>query len=518
MSLSVIDLHLHKRQGDAFSSSATEILYGGAAGGGKSHLMRAAAITWCAEIPGLQVYLFRRISDDLVKNHIEGPKGLRALLAPWVNSGLVSMVEDECRFWNGSKIYLCHCKDEKDRFKYLGAEMHVLLMDELTTFTDVIYRFLRSRVRAVGLKLPAKYAGAFPRILASSNPGNIGHHWVKAAFIDGVAPMEVRQMEDAEGGMRRQYIPAKLEDNPSMAADDPNYRQRLRGLGAPALVKAMEDGDWNVVAGAYFTEFSTAQHVVDPVQLPAHWLRFRACDWGAAHPFCVNWYAVSEGELPQFPRGALVQYREWYGMRDGQPNVGLRLTAEEVAQGIVERDDVIEGKPYEFKYPFSVIDPAAFQENGGPSIAERMHRCTEKRVVWREADNKRVAGRGALGGWDQLRSRLVGSAQRNEDGTIDWNTGRPMLYFFSTCTHTIRTLPAMQHDDSRPEDIDTDAEDHAVDALRYACMSRPYLRKQPAPEQPTEELLLAASIRSQTMGSLMKTHLEKRRRARQETL
>src|SRR5258707_584194 len=140
-----IDLDLHPKQGEALQSQATEILYGGAAGGGKSHLIRAAAIIWCATVPGLQVYLFRRISEDLVRNHIEGPKGFRALLGPWVTNGFVHIVEDEIRFWNVAKIYLCHCKDEKDRFKYLGAEIHVLLIDELTTFSEIIYRFLRGR-------------------------------------------------------------------------------------------------------------------------------------------------------------------------------------------------------------------------------------------------------------------------------------------------------------------------------------------------------------------------------------
>lgn len=501
MSPSALDLHLHKKQGVAFLTDATEVLYGGAAGGGKSHLMRVAAITWCAEIAGLQVYLFRRISEDLVKNHIEGPKGLRALLAPWVNACLVRIVEDEIRFWNGSKIYLCHCKDEKDRFKYLGAEIHVLLIDELTTFTDVIYRFLRSRCRAVGLKLPQKYAGKFPRILASSNPGNVGHHWVKAGFIDAAVPLEIRPMGDDEGGMLRQYIPARLDDNPSMGVDDPNYRQRLRGLGSPQLIRAMEEGDWNVIAGAFFTEFTTQKHVVEPVELPAHWLRFRACDWGSAKPFSVGWYAVSEGDLPQFPRGALIKYREWYGMAPNQPNVGLKLTAEEVAEGIVERDD----KGYEFKYPHSVIDPAAFARDGGPSIQERMFTHTKGRVAWREADNKRVSNRGALGGWDQLRARLKG----DEDG-------RPMLYLFSTCVHTIRTLPALQHDEGRPEDVDTDGEDHAPDETRYACMSRPYLRKAPRPDVEPDVAMQAFQKEQLRIGTLREQHFNARRQKRED--
>src|SRR5260221_332279 len=194
MSSAEVNLPLHPKQAEALNTLGTEVLYGGAAGGGKSHLMRCAAIVWCASIPGLQVYLFRRIKDDLHKNHIEGPKGFPVLLAAWIVAGLVKIVEDEIRFWNGSKIYLCHCKDEKDRFKYLGAEIHVLLVDELTTFSDVIYRFLRGRVRAVGINVPDALKGQFPRILASSNPGNIGHAWVKRAFIDGALPMQLRQM------------------------------------------------------------------------------------------------------------------------------------------------------------------------------------------------------------------------------------------------------------------------------------------------------------------------------------
>lgn len=484
-----LDFRLHEKQGVAFQSPATEILYGGAAGGGKSHLMRVAAIVWCTQIAGLQVYLFRRIRDDLVKNHIEGPKGFRAMLAPWELAGLCKIVEDEIRFWNGSKIYLCHCKDEKDRYKYLGAEIHVLLVDELTTFTATIYRFLRGRVRAVGLPtLPAEYAGCFPRILCGSNPGSIGHQWVKAAFIDNAAPLEIVRQPDSEGGMLRQYIPAKLSDNPSMAQDDPGYDARLGGLGNAELVRAMRDGDWDIVVGAFFTEWSRKLHVIRPCSLPEHWARFRVMDWGSYRPFSVGWYAVSDGELSQFPRGALIRYREWYGVRthqDGgfEPNVGLKLTAAQVRDGIVDRS---RGE----KYVNDWADPAIFSRDGGPSIAERMLPTKDRPgIVWSRADNARVARAGAMGGWDQVRERLIG-----EDG-------RPMIYVFDTGGHLIRTLPALQHDELRPEDVDTEQEDHAPDELRYACMSRPYIAPKPKMEQdvdtsmPTINDLIAAAKR-----------------------
>lgn len=458
MAEAAIDLHLHAKQGVVFDSPATEILYGGAAGGGKSHLMRAVAILWCAQIPGLQCYLFRRLRDDLVKNHIEGPKGFRMMLAPWTITGLAVMVEDEIRFWNGSKIYLCHCKDEKDRFKYLGAEMHLLLIDELTTFTDVIYRFLRGRVRMVGIKLPIELIGRFPRIIAGSNPGNVGHHFVKRTFINDNVPLSIRQMDDEEGGMLRQYVPARLDDNPSMAADDPNYRGKLRGLGNTALVKAMEDGDWDVVAGAFFDTWASARHVVKPFAVPRNWTRLGAFDWGSAKPFCVQWWAISDGStLPDgrwFPTGAAVLYREWYGAqrdKSGQtvPNVGLRLATDTIAAGIKAREA---GERIDKR----VADPACWKVEGGPSIVETMF--STHGIVFQRADNSRIPG------WSQMRDRMTG-----QDDT-------PMMFVFDTCVDFIRTVPALQHDPTRPEDVDSDMEDHAGDTARYAMMARPWTR------------------------------------------
>jgi hypothetical protein len=254
------------------------------------------------------------------------------------------------------------------------------------------------------------------------------------------------------------FIPSKVENNRILLQNDPDYINRLYLVGSQELVDAWLKGDWDAIEGAYFPEFSTALHVVPPMVLPAHWTRFRAMDWGSAKPFSVGWYAVSDGELRQFPRGALIKYREWYGIAkdskgDFIPNVGLKLTAEEVGKGIKDRE--AEGE----KISYGVLDPAAFSEDGGPSIASRLG------VIFRRADNKRVAQNGALGGWDQLRARLKGEERK------------PMLYFFSTCTHTIRTLPALQHDPTRAEDVDTDGEDHAPDETRYACMSRPWVAK-----------------------------------------
>jgi len=504
-----LNIDLHDKQQVAFDSDATEILYGGAAGGGKSHLMRMAAITWCTEIPGLQVYLFRRIRDDLVKNHMEGPSGFREFLAGWVECKFVQIVEDEIRFWNGSKIYLCHCKDEKDRFKYQGAEIHVLLIDELTHFTDKIYRFLRNRVRMVGINLPEKYRDKFPRIVSGANPGGVGHQFVKMTFIDGVEPLKVYRAANSEGGMLRQYIPARLDDNPSMAANDPGYEARLSGLGSKSLVKAMRDGDWDIVEGAFFDNFDANRHVVRPFDVPEEWTRFRAGDWGSAKPFAFGWYAIAQDTIQTpdgvtIPRGALVKYREWYGCKtDDQgkfmPDVGLKMDASAVGRGLQEKET---GD----KIAYGVLDPAAFSQDGGPSIYERISKATDHKVTFRPADNKRVAQKGALGGWDQMRGRLEG----DEDG-------HAMLFFFSTCIHSIRTIPALQHDEDKPEDLDTTAEDHAADETRYACMSRPYIRevkkKEPARELSFEADEKTGLVKSNLSIAELIKRQERRRRA-----
>lgn len=445
-----INLKLHAKQTLAYFSKATEILYGGAAGGGKSHLMRVAMIIWCATVAGLQVYLFRRVSKDLLSNHMEGPKGFRNLLAPWVRHGFVRIVESEIRFWNGSKIFLCHCQHEKNMYDYDGVEIHVLLIDELTHFTEKIYRFLRGRVRAVGLpELPEELKGCFPRILCGTNPGNIGHLWVKKSFIDNCIPLEIRKMDNIEGGMTRQFIPAFLEDNPSMTEDDPSYEAKLQGLGSEALVRAKRYGDWNIVEGAYFDCWSP-KNIIQPFRIPIHWMRFRSFDWGSAKPFSVGWYAVSDGyqtkEGPYIPSGALVKYKEWYGCVPGKDDTGLKLTVEQVAVGIKERDNKDE-------IQYSVADPATFAEDGGPSMSNRF---TGEDIYFARADNKRIPG------WDQMRGRLQGDDQQ------------PMLYFFSTCYDSIRTIPALQHDPNIPEDLDTKMEDHSADETRYACMSRPW--------------------------------------------
>lgn len=340
--------------------------------------------------------------------------------------------------------------------------------DELTQWaTDRAYRYLRARLRvnaSLGIDVPTK------RIRATANPGGPGHHWVKARWVTpNPSGYAVRECE--ETGHKLLFIPAKIRDNPIGLSADPEYANRLKGLGSPELVRAWLDGDWNIVEGAYFDCWS-ASMVLRPVTLPADWLRFRSCDWGSASPFAVHWWAVVQDDWRHLdgavlPRGALICYREWYGSMNpaDEGQRGLKLTAEELAEGIVRRE---RGD----KLAYGVIDPAAFTEDGGPSKAERINNVLSgaRMVGFHAADNRRVASvgkqdapRGPIGGWDQLRARMKG---------ID---GTPMIYTFDTCVAAIRTIPALQHDPNRPEDLDTAAEDHCGDSWRYAAMSRPWM-------------------------------------------
>ena len=200
-----IEVSLHPKQAQAFLSEATEILYGGAAGGGKSFLLRVKAISCAMQHPGVQIYLFRRLFSELVKNHLDGPGGFRALLEPYIRKKYcrIATAPPAIRFANGSTIHLCHCRFDSEATRFQGAEIHVLMIDELTHFSETIYRFLRGRCRLPeGVR--GKSVGRLPLILCGANPGGPGHNWVKRSFIDFAEPYVIRRMEKEEGGMLRQ--------------------------------------------------------------------------------------------------------------------------------------------------------------------------------------------------------------------------------------------------------------------------------------------------------------------------
>lgn len=433
-----------------------EMLYGGAAGAGKTAFLlgdfaqdvpTAAGAAWHG-------ILFRRTYaqlEEVIKQSLE-------MYPPWFDPNNEGKVEFQVsratwKWANGATLKLRYADEENDWMEYQGHQYGWIGYDELTQWpTPTIYQRMKSRLRSADGRVKHK------RIRASANPGGPGHGWVKSYFGIDHYP-NGRQLLKADDGseMVRVFIPGKVTDNKILLEHDPQYVNRLRALGSPELVRAWLDGDWSVVQGAYFPEFSYQKHVVPPVSIPESWGRIRAMDWGSAAPFAVLWAAISDGnELPcgtRFPRGALVVYREWYGAEQGSSGawVGIKKTAEEIGEGIAKREAGEEINDY-------VLDPAAFANDGGPSHAERMMRTAG--VVFRRGDNKRIPG------WDMVRARLKGNLD-----------GEPMLYVSAACPALIRTLPALQHDETKPEDVDTDGEDHAADALRYLCMSRPWVRE-----------------------------------------
>lgn len=418
-------------------------------------LLRVSAIRWCAEIPGLQVYFFRRTLPDLRDNHLRGPTSFHVLLDSYVGAGHVKYrsVENEFEFWNGAILHLCYCDSENDVEKYRGAEIHVLIVDELTHFSEYQYRFLRSRVRIAGLSLPEKYKALLPRIETASNPGSIGHAWVKRMFIKQKPPLEIWRAPDNDGGMSRQFIPARLSDNPYLTKDDPDYANRLKGLGHDDLVRAMLEGDWDIVAGQAFEKLRRETHCLEPFDPPEDWLCFGSLDWGSARPFSFGLWTVSNGNLLPggvlVPRGAIVRYGEWYGW-NGKPNDGLRMEVKEVADGILAR--------VKRKLAYVIADPSMWKVDGGPSHAEVMSR---NGLILRPGDKSRHAG------YLEVRGRI--------------GEEPPLLYATSNCHDGFwRTLPDIIMDEHRfgmkSEDVDTNQEDHAYDDVRYACMSRPWLK------------------------------------------
>ena len=435
-----------------------EVFYGGARGGGKTEGSIGDWLEHSSTYGEDAIGIFFRRKLVQLAEVIARTKQLFPKIGAKYN--------EQQKTWtmaNGARLKFAYLERDADAEEYQGHSYTRVYVEEVTNFPvpgpiDKLRATLRSGAGVpVGMRL-------------TGNPGGAGHNWVKARYItpnpNGYQVIEESMEMEVDGktitvSLARVFIPSKIGDNMLLMRNDPTYILRLRQSGSEALVRAWLEGNWDIVDGAFFDDWDESVHVIDHrafgLILPnPEILRFRAFDWGSAKPFSVGWYALLHKDFPYedriLPKNSLVKYDEWYGASG--PDKGLKMTADKVAQGIVLRE-----KGQRIRY--GVADPSIFKRDGGPSIAEMM---SIEGCSWRRADNRRAPG------WEQIRKRLVG------------DNGLPLLYFTDKCEDTIRTLPVLQHDDTNPEDLDTEAEDHAADETRYALMSRPWIPGLPAPK------------------------------------
>lgn len=389
---------------------------------------------------------------------MEGPTSFPALLAPMVQAGTARIVRDEITFSNGSRISLNHCQHETDKYRYQGAEFHVLAFDELTHFTESQYRYLRGRLRMTGVDAGA-YAHLFPRIISGANPGGVGHVWVRRTFVRH--GLRAYRTPPKEGGLVRQYIPARLADNPALTTSDPNYIDRLEGLGDPTLVRAMKEGDWNIVAGAKFgAQWRNDRHTCQPFPIPHDWPIWVGADDGFAAPACMVWMT----EDPQYK--TLYAIGEVY--KSGMMPDDFAARAKATNANILRIDQADRNaEPTANTDPVrGYLDGAAFADTGqqGPNGQKTVPRGNALVAAGLKLKPAPKWPGSRIHRAQELH-RLLGPNPKDPQK-------RPGLIFFTTCKHCIETIPALPADKHQPEDVDTDAEDHAYDAVGYGIQHK----------------------------------------------
>lgn len=426
------------RQDLFHEATADEVLFGGQAGGGKSKAIIADAIGFASANPGVRVGLFRRTYPELAKSLVvELRKTLPYHLYKYNKSDHVAQLP------NGSSLDFNYCQNEDDVFRYQSVEYDREYFDEVTHFTPFQYKYLLSRLRTTRKEIT-------PQVKLGSNPGNVGHQFIKGRFIDGATPEQVTERVDEETGRKftTVFIPSRIADNKYITDNDPDYVNRLLALPEQQRRMLLE-GDWSVFAGQVFNEFRYDKHVIEPstVILEPYYKRFISLDWGYNAPLCVLWYCV-------LPDKRVIVYRELYA---------TGRTDEQLAKDIVELTG-------EEKIHYRVADPSIWSKNSiGESIAERMARFG---VPFNKADNDRVNGLARVHSFLDLAP-----------------DGKPWTQIFSTCGNLIRTLPNLIYDTHKLDDLDTDGEDHAYDSLRYGLMSHPHPTAPPEIKAPQNSMM-----------------------------
>lgn len=425
------------RQSVFLKAAEFEVLYGGAAGGGKTDALLVCGLEWVRRY-GAQVLFLRRTYPDLSMPGGAIPRSHEL----YHGHGGWNGSEHKWSFPNGGTVQFGHLENATSHMNYRGAQIDLLLWDELTQATLEQYLFLRSRVR------PTK-DGVVTAIRAATNPGDVGHVWVKKRWVDAAPwgePFHVRA-EGAEPVTAR-FIPAKLDDNPALLNRDQGYRDRLKEL-PDHLRRAYEDGDWDIYEGQFFDEWSREQHVCKPFTIPPHWVRWTSTDYGYADPFCHLAFARSPATRRVYV------YREMYETKVYDDRQAGMIAAAVKA----ERENLKIEDPGVRLYAAHFADPSMFNKRGEtnqPSIADVY---AAGGVPLLRAGNDRKSG------WAIVRRALRWDAEK-----------APRLQIFDTCVNLIRTLPGLPRDPLDPEDVadvirGQKTEDHAADALRYGLVA-----------------------------------------------
>ena len=405
-------------QTDFLAASETDVLYGGAAGGGKSYAMLVDPLRF-AHRAAHRALILRRSMPEL-RELIDKSRELYPKAFPGCK---YKEVEKLWNFPSGAKVEFGFLERDADVYRYQGQAYSWIGFDEITHLpTEFSWNYLASRLRTTDSEIT-------PYMRCTANPGGIGAHWVKKRYVTPYAPNESFRGDD---GLTRKFIPARLSDNPYLSYDG-RYEQMLNAL-PPTQRKQLLEGDWDVAEGAAFTEFDRNLHIIEPFELPMYWERIKGIDYGYASESACVWGAIDDSD------GTLIIYRELY--RKG-------MLATELATTLMQME------AYD---PFSVpgvLDTACWARTGmtGPTVGETLVKAGHK---LRRADKNRVAGKVQI--HEYLKTQM---------------SGRPRIQIFNTCPNLIRELQSIPLDKNNPEDVDTHASDHAYDALRYLIMSRP---------------------------------------------
>ncbi len=405
-----LNLSVTRKQKAFIDAKESEVLFGGAAGGGKSYGQMVDALLFALRYPGSKQLILRRTFAELDKSLIRVSLSLFPRSIYTFNSS-----SHTGKFKNGSCVDFGYCATENDVYQYQSAEYDVIRFDELTHFTEAQYIYLISRVRG---------ANAFPKqIKSSTNPGGIGHSWVKERFVDAG---ERGKAFIGSDGMKRIFIPSLLDDNHFLCEGDPSYRERLMTLPEREK-KALLYGDWDIFDGQYFNEFKRDIHVITPFEIPKSWRKFRTIDYGLDRLACL-WIAVTE-------EGDFYVYREFC-----ESNLSISAAAREILKRTPQSEDI-----------YATLAPPDLWNRTQESAKTKASLFSEYGINFTKTSNDREAG------WLALKELLLYGEGR-----------RPRLRIFSQCSEIIKCLPALTVDKIRPSDCATEPHEitHAPDALR----------------------------------------------------